>query len=54
MLVTDLENDRTENVLLIKVVGLIMCMYFIEDGRLRAIVRNTSPNPLQLPYQPVF
>lgn len=54
MLVTDLKNDRAESLVLIKMVGLIIAMYFVDDGRLRARVRKISPNSLQLHYQPVL
>lgn len=54
MLVIELKNGRTESLLLIKMAGLIKAMCFVDNGRLKAIVRNISPNSLQLPYQPVF
>lgn len=39
MFVTDLKNDRAEKVLLIKMVGLIISIYFVDDGRHRAVLR---------------
>lgn len=54
-LVTDLKNDGTENLLLIKVAGLIIQVYFVEGGRLElSFDWNTFRNSLHVPYEPVL